>query len=106
MLLSVGNNSGENPRPIPEEEHMDTLKARKAVEDLATYFVALNEAKEGCKDQVAARLELLVSEDATPITREDIRNLKRAGKAVAKQAAEAERLDAEQYAELMNAIGL
>ena len=37
---------------------------------------------------------------------EDIRNLKRAGKAVAKQAAEAERLDAEQYAELMNAIGL
>ena len=26
--------------------------------------------------------------------------------AVAKQAAEAERLDAEQYAELMNAIGL
>ena len=65
---------------------MDALKARKAVEDLATYFVALNEAKE--------------------ITKEDIRNLKRAGKAVAKQAAEAERLDAEQYAELMNAIGL
>ena len=85
---------------------MDTLKARKAVEDLATYFVALNEAKEDCKDQVAARLELLVSEDATPITKEDIRNLKRAGKAVAKQAAEAERLDAEQYASLMNELGL
>ena len=85
---------------------MDALKARQAVEDLATYFVALNEAKDDCKDQVAARLELLVSEDATPITKEDIRNLKRAGKAVAKKAAEAERLDAEQYAELMNAIGL
>ena len=85
---------------------MDAQKARQAVEDLATYFVALNEAKEDCKDQVAARLELLVSEDATTITKEDIRNLKRAGKAVAKQPAEAERLDAEQYAELMNAIGL
>ena len=85
---------------------MDALKARKAVEDLATYFVALNEAKEDCKAQVASRLELLVSEDETQVTKEDIRNLKRAGKAVAKQAAEAERLDAEQYAELMNAIGL
>ena len=85
---------------------MDALKARQAVEDLATYFVALNEAKAACKAQVASRLELLVSEDETPITKEDIRNLKRAGKAVAKQAAEAERLDAEQYAELMNAIGL
>ena len=85
---------------------MDAQKARQAVEDLATYFVALNEAKEDCKDQVAARLELLVSEDETQITKEDIRNLKRAGKAVAKQAAEAERLDAEQYAELMNVIGL
>ena len=85
---------------------MDAQKARKAVEDLATYFVALNEAKEDCKAQVAARLELLVSEDETQITKEDIRNLKRAGKAVAKQAAEAERLDAEQYAELMNALGL
>ena len=106
MLLPVGNSSGDNPRPIPEEEHMDAQKARQAVEDLATYFVALNEAKEDCKAQVAARLELLVSEDETQITKEDIRNLKRAGKAVAKQAAEAERLDAEQYAELMNAIGL
>ena len=55
----MGNSSGDNPRPIPEEEYMDTLKARQAVEDLATYFVALNEAKEDCKDQVAARLELL-----------------------------------------------
>ena len=85
---------------------MDTLKARQAVEDLATYFVALNEAKADCKAQVVSRLELLVSEDETQITKEDIRNLKRAGKAVAKQAAEAERLDAEQYAELMSAIGL
>ena len=85
---------------------MDTLKARQAVEDLAAYFAALDEAKVGCKNKVSARLELLVSEDATQITKEDIRNLKRAGKAVAKQAAEAERLDAEQYAELMNAIGL
>lgn len=59
---------------------MDALKARKAVEDLATYFVALNEAKEDCKAQVASRLELLVSEDETPITKEDIRNLKRAGR--------------------------
>ena len=85
---------------------MDALKARKAVEDLATYFVALNEAKDDCKAQVASRLELLVSEDATQITKEDIRNLKRAGKAVAKQAAEAERLDAEQFAALMNEMGL
>ena len=106
MLLSVGNNSGDKPRPIPEEEHMDALKARKAVEDLATYFVALNEAKEDCRARVAARLELLVYEDGGPITKEDIRNLKRAGKAVAKQAAEAERLDAEQYASLMNELGL
>ena len=85
---------------------MDTLKARQAVEDLATYYVALNEAKENCKDQVAARLELLVSEDATPITKEDIRNLKRAGKALAKQTTEAERLDAEQFATLMYELGL
>ena len=85
---------------------MDALKARKAVEDLATYFVALNEAKEDCKAKVASRLELLVSEDETQITKEDIRNLKRAGKAVAKQAAEAERLDAEQFATLMSELGL
>ena len=85
---------------------MDAQKARKAVEDLATYFVALNEAKEDCKAQVASRLELLVSEDEAQITKEDIRNLKRAGKAVAKQAAEAERLDAEQFATLMNELGL
>ena len=85
---------------------MDAQKARKAVEDLATYFVALNEAKEDCKAQVASRLELLVSEDETQITKEDIRNLKRAGKALAKQATEAERLDAEQFATLMNELGL
>ena len=102
----MGNNGGDKPRPIHEEEYMDALKARKAVEDLATYFVALNEAKEDCKAKVASRLELLVSEDETQITKEDIRNLKRAGKAVAKQAAEAERLDAEQYASLMNELGL
>lgn len=85
---------------------MDAQKARKAVEDLATYFVALNEEKNDCKAQVASRLELLVSEDEAQITKEDIRNLKRAGKAVAKQAAEAERLDAEQFATLMSEIGL
>ena len=85
---------------------MDAQKARKAVEDLATYFAALNEAKEDYKAQVASRLELLVSEDEAQITKEDIRNLKRAGKAVAKQAAEAERLDAEQFATLMSEIGL
>lgn len=85
---------------------MDAQKARQAVDDLATYFVALNEAKEGCKDQVAARLELLVSQDATAITKEDIRNLKRAGKALARQTTEAERLDAEQFATLMNEMGL
>ena len=84
---------------------MDALKARNAVEDLATYFVALNEAKEDCKAQVASRLELLVSEDEAQITKEDIRNLKRAGKALAKQTTEAERLDAEQFATLMSEIG-
>src|SRR5574343_513467 len=105
MLLPVGVNAGLARTTTVGGGHMDALKARKAVEDLATYFVALNEAKEDCKAQVAARLELLVSEDETQIAKEDIRNLKRAGKAVAKQAAEAERLDAEQYAELMNAIG-
>lgn len=85
---------------------MDAQKAREAVEDLATYFVALNEAKKDCKAQVASRLELLVSEDEAQITKEDIRNLKRAGKALAKQTAEAERLDAEQFATLMNELGL
>ena len=85
---------------------MDGLKARRAVEDLAIYFVVLNEAKEDCKAQVASRLELLVSEDEAQITKEDIRNLKRAGKALAKQTTEAKRLDAEQFATLMNELGL
>ena len=85
---------------------MDALKARKAVEDLATYFVALNEAKEDCKANVEGVLELLVAESADPITRDDKRNLKRAAKALAKQTASAEREDAEQFAALMAEIGL
>ena len=85
---------------------MDAQKTRAAVEAMAGHFAALNEAKEDCKANVDGVLGLLVAESADPITRDDKRNLKRAAKALAKQTAEAERLDAEQFATLMNEIGL
>ena len=47
-----------------------------------------------------------MAESSDPITRDDKRNLKRAAKALAKQTASAEREDAEQFAALMNEIGL
>ena len=85
---------------------MDAQKTRAAVEAMAGHFAALNEAKEDCKANVDGVLELLVAESADPITRDDKRNLKRAAKALAKQTASAEREDAEQFAALMNEIGL
>ena len=85
---------------------MDAQKTRAAVEAMAGHFAALNEAKENCKANVDGVLELLVAESADPITRDDKRNLKRAAKALAKQTASAEREDAEQFAALMNEIGL
>ena len=85
---------------------MDAQKTRAAVEAMAGHFAALNEAKENCKANVDGVLELLVAESADPITRDDKRNLKRAAKALAKQTTEAERLDAEQFATLMNELGL
>ena len=85
---------------------MDAQKTRAAVEAMAGHFAALNEAKENCKANVEGVLELLVAESADPITRDDKRNLKRAAKALAKQTASAEREDAEQFAALMNEIGL
>ena len=85
---------------------MDAQKTRAAVEAMAVHFATLNEAKEDCKANVEGVLELLVAESSDQITRDDKRNLKRAAKALAKQTAEAERLDAEQFATLMNEIGL
>ena len=85
---------------------MDAQKTRAAVEAMAGRFAALNEAKENCKANVDGVLELLVAESADPITRDDKRNLKRAAKALAKQTASAEREDAEQFATLMNELGL
>ena len=85
---------------------MDAQKTRAAVEAMAGHFAALNEAKEDCKANVDGVLELLVAESADQITRDDKRNLKRAAKALAKQTASAEREDAEQFAALMNEIGL
>ena len=85
---------------------MDAQKTRAAVEAMAGHFAALNEAKENCKANVEGVLELLVAESADQITRDDKRNLKRAAKALAKQTASAEREDAEQFAALMNEIGL
>ena len=85
---------------------MDAQKTRAAVEAMAGHFAALNEAREDCKANVDGVLELLVAESADQITRDDKRNLKRAAKALAKQTASAEREDAEQFAALMNEIGL
>ena len=85
---------------------MDAQKTRASVEAMAGHFAALNEAKENCKANVEGVLELLVAESADPITRDDKRNLKRAAKALAKQTASAEREDAEQFAALMNEVGL
>ena len=85
---------------------MNAQKARVAVEDMATHYRTLAEAKEDCKQQVAARMELLVAESETPITKEDKANLKRAAKALAAEAADKVKADAEELATLMNEIGL
>ena len=50
---------------------MNAQKARAAVEDMAVHYGALSDAKEDCKTQVDARMELLVAESETPITKED-----------------------------------
>lgn len=85
---------------------MNAQKARVAVEDMATHYRTLAKAKEDCKKQVAARMELLVAESETPITKEDKINLKRAAKALAAEATEKVKADAEELATLMNEIGL
>lgn len=85
---------------------MNTQKARVAVEDMALHYRALAEAKDDCKQQVEARMELLVAESETPITKEDKINLKRAAKALAAEATEKVKADAEELATLMNEIGL
>lgn len=85
---------------------MNAQKARVAVEDMAAHYRTLTEAKEDCKQQVAARMELLVAESETPITKEDKANLKRAAKALAAEAADKVKADAEELATLMNEIGL
>lgn len=62
---------------------MNTQKARVAVEDMAMHYRTLTEAKEDCKQQVAARMELLVAESTDKV-----------------------KADAEELATLMNEIGL
>ena len=85
---------------------MNAQKARVAVEDIAAHYRALAEAKEDCKTQVDARMELLVAESETPITKEDKTNLKRAAKALAAESTDKVKADAEELATLMNEIGL
>ena len=85
---------------------MNAQKARMAVEDMAMHYRALAEAKEDCKGQVDARMELLVAESEAPITKEDKRNLKRAAKALAAESTDKVKADAEELATLMNEIGL
>jgi hemerythrin-like domain-containing protein len=85
---------------------MNAQKARVAVEDMALHYRTLTEAKEDCKQQVAARMELLVAESETPITKEDKINLKRAAKALAAESTDKVKADAEELATLMNEIGL
>ena len=85
---------------------MNAQKARAAVEDMAVHYGALSDAKEDCKAQVDSRIELLVAESGTPITKEDKRNLKRAAKALAAEKSEQVKADAEELATLMNEIGL
>lgn len=85
---------------------MNAQKARMAVEDIAAHYRTLAEAKEDCKTQVDARMELLVAESETPITKEDKTNLKRAAKALAAEKSEQVKTDAEELATLMNEIGL
>lgn len=63
---------------------MNATKARAAVEDMAVHYGALSDAKEDCKTQVDARMELLVAESEAPITKEDKANLKRAAKELAR----------------------
>ena len=85
---------------------MNATKARAAVEDMAMHYRALAEAKEDCKGQVAARMELLVAESETLITKEDKVNLKRAAKALAAEKTDKVKAEAEELATLMNEIGL
>ena len=85
---------------------MNATKARAAVEDMAIHYGALADAKEDCKTQVDARMELLVAESETPITKEDEINLKRAAKAMAAESTDKVKADAEELATLMNEIGL
>lgn len=85
---------------------MNAQKARAAVEDMAVHYGALSDAKEDCKTQVDARMELLVAESETPITKEDKANLKRAAKALAAESTDKVKADAEELATLMNEIGL
>ena len=85
---------------------MNAQKARQAVEDMAIHYGALADAKEDCKTQVDARMELLVAESESPITREDKANLKRAAKALAAESTDKVKADAEELATLMNEIGL
>ena len=58
------------------------------------------------EQQVAARMELLVAESETPITKEDKINLKRAAKAMAAEKTDKVKAEAEELATLMNEIGL
>lgn len=85
---------------------MNAQKALAAVEDMAVHYGALSDAKEDCKTQVDARMELLVAESETPITKEDKANLKRAAKAMAAESTDKVKADAEELATLMNEIGL
>ena len=85
---------------------MNATKARAAVEDMATHYRTMAEAKEDCKQQVASRMELLVAESEAPITKEDKINLKRAAKALAAESTDKVKADAEELATLMNEIGL
>ena len=85
---------------------MNAQKARQAVEDMAIHYGALADAKEDCKTQVDARMELLVAESETPITKEDKANLKRAAKAMAAKKTDKVKAEAEELATLMNEIGL
>ena len=85
---------------------MNAQEARQAVEDMAVHYGDLADAKEDCKAQVDARIELLVAYSETPITKEDKANLKRAAKALAAEKSEQVKTDAEELATLMNEIGL
>ena len=85
---------------------MNATKARAAVEDMAIHYGALSDAKEDCKAQVDARMELLVAKSETPITKEDKINLKRAAKALAAKSTDKVKAEAEELATLMNEIGL